>query len=50
MQVAKDEFELAKWMRHIEQASARKDPDQQMSSNMKFFFRLNDILAQWETD
>ncbi len=55
--VAKDEFELAKWMKHIEQVkvgikSSRTmsvdGGEDGMSPNMQLFFKLNDILGEWE--
>lgn len=49
--VAKDEFELAKWMRHIEAAAAaakKAGGAEQTSEGMTLFFKLNDLLAAWE--
>ncbi len=56
--VAKDEFELAKWMKHIEQVkvglkssrtmSVDGADDDGMSPNMQLFFKLNDVLGDWE--
>jgi hypothetical protein len=56
--VAKDEFELAKWMKHIEQVkvgartartmSVDGGGEDGMSPNMQLFFKLNDILGEWE--
>ena len=45
--VAKDEFEAAKWMQHIEQAKKTNSTTEE-SPNMELFFRLNDVLAEME--
>ena len=53
--IGKDDFEVAKWMQHIEQARVNSVKgrtesvdDSAMSVNMEIFFRLNDALADYE--
>ena len=45
---AKDEYEMAKWMKSIEKAINLSKDKVSENEKMELFFSLNDVLAEWE--